>query len=91
MPNLSKNEWEDLNRELTTILAPWHEQLAIATSQNISEINDLSTEDIRTFLISKPDLFLEQRHPNNNSRPGFISREPRTLLQLRNLKRALQK
>ena len=61
MPNLSKNEWKDLDRELKPILAPWHEHLAIATSQNISEINDFITQDIRTFLISKPDLFLEQR------------------------------
>ena len=37
MPNLSKNEWKDLDRELKPILAPWHEHLAIATSQNISE------------------------------------------------------
>ena len=44
-----------------------------------------------TFLISKPDLFLEQRPSNTNSRPGFISREPRTLVQLQDLKRTLQK
>ena len=37
VPNLSKNEWKDLDRELKPILAPWHEHLAIATSQNISE------------------------------------------------------
>lgn len=87
VPALSKSEWAELNGQLTTIPAPWHQQLASATSHNISNINDGIVEDIRAFLISKPDLFLEQQ----KSSGGFISRESRTLHQLRDLRKRLNK
>ena len=90
VPSLSDREWGDLDKELTTILSPWHAHLANATSHNISDINDLITHDIRNFLISKPDLFLENR-TSRNHQSGFTSREPRTLMQLRDLKKTLQK
>ena len=86
VPVLSKTEWAELDGQLTTILAPWHQQLANATSQNIPTINDLIVEDIRAFLITKPDLFLEQQRST-----GFISRESRTLHQLRDLRKRLNK
>ena len=90
VPQLSEREWGDLDKELNIILSQWHRHLANATSQNISDINDLIIQDIRTFLISKPDLFLENKTPSQ-IHSGFISREPRTLMQLRALKRTLQK
>ena len=91
VPSLSPAEWEDLDKELTIILAPWHQHLSHATSHNISEINDVITQEIRTFLISKPDLFLEKKSKSNNSTTGFISREPRSLQQLRALRSTLQR
>ena len=88
VPVLSKTEWAELDGQLSTILAPWHQQLASATSHNISTINDLIIEDIRAFLITKPDLFLENQKPSS---AGFCSRESRSLKQLRDLRRRLGK
>ena len=88
VPVLSKTEWAELDGQLSTILAPWHQQLASATSHNISNINDGIVEDIRAFLITKPDLFLENQ---KTSSAGFCSRESRSLKQLRDLRRRLGK
>ena len=76
VPVLSKTEWAELDGQLSTILAPWHQHLASATSHNISNINDSIVEDIRAFLITKPDLFLENQKTSN---AGFCSRESRSL------------
>ena len=87
-PTAERDEWKELNDELNLLLSPYHHHLSRCNNpEDAAHLGDQITIVIRDFLLSKPELFVDEK---SNSE-FFKKHQSKPLEQLKKLKNDLRR
>lgn len=90
LPTLDNQEWTEMNNELKVKLHDLHHQISnVQSPQDLSLFGNLLSLEIKTFLESYSNLFLDK--PNGHSPGEYIKHSGKNLIQLKHLLKQLRK
>ena len=90
-PSNEKKEWTRLSETLKARLAPFHQDIGRANTDNpehIETLGDRLSSEIRDFLVENSDFFADEASTSSPNK--FISQKNSTITQLEALKKKLQ-
>ena len=88
-PELAKEDWSILDRELKSKLHPLHYHLGTATNQSdVTKLGSLISEAIASFVKDRPEVF-EKAEIKPNAK--YVKHQSATMQQLKQHKKSLQR
>ena len=89
LPSLDRDDWADINKELSDRLAPFNYHLGrLNNAEDISHMGNQINLVIREFLLEKGDIFEQSQ---SNSSAAFVTNKNQTLEAARAQKKILKK
>ena len=88
-PNVEKQDWDRLNAELKSQLAPLHHAISTASAVEIPALGDSLTLQLRDFLVANSDFFEDES--SKNPTKEYVSHPNETITELEVLKKTLRK
>ena len=88
-PNVEKQEWDRLNAELKSQLAPLHHAISTASAAEIPALGDSLTLQLRDFCVANSDFFEDESAKNPTKE--YVSHPNKTITELEVLKKTLRK
>ena len=79
-PNVEKQEWDRLNTELRSHLAPLHHAISTAGAGEIPSLGDRLTLQLREFLVANSDFFEDEAAKNPTKE--YFSHPNKTITEL---------
>ena len=87
--NVEKQEWDQLNSELKSKLAPLYRDISLASPDEIPSLGNRLTAQLRDFCVSHDDFFKDEAARNPSKK--YVSHQKKTIAQLEVLKKSLRK
>ena len=84
-PNIEKKEWDRLDSELKSQLAPLYRVISTASANEIPALGDQLTLQLRNFLVLHGDFFEDEAAKNPSK--VYVNHQNKTITQLEALKR----